>query len=565
MKTTVGRTWPCLLASALLIAFLMVICGCGGKSGQTHTWGFQNSSDFTFDAQLVSVGEGGAALAELRALPGEALWTATYADPQPAQAPEFHQVAFDVEGNLVVVGSNTDMPKRPITGQLIVAKYSPRGEVLPGWPKFYTDPVYRWNEGEDVALDGEGNIAIAGYSIVDGRSWVYSVWLLDAGGDMLPGWPQYVASSQAYGTGVIFDSSGEVIACGASGPTGHENIVLARFKRDGSMVEGWPKVLQPVAGQGAFSYDLMQDGAGNLVVAGYTQPATGGRDAVLYKLDRDGKVLAGWPKIWDSGSAGYDEYFAVSQDAGGDYCVVGTGQGADEESGRLLVTRYSTEGEQRPGWPRIYEQAGVRDYSPPDAWRGRVDGGGNIAAAFIVGTQPPQVLTLRYDPSGSIANGFPKAVSREGYFVGTRSCSVDDTGYVYTLGFSYQGSDEDADHTAFIVKYAPGAYSPGRPSLTTRTGPVYRDLYGFGEVLGTGNQGSVSYQISPDGEEWYYHDGSGWKVAAAEGDANTAAEVDGSIAAFAEENGPGTLYIRAFLVSDGSQPVQLESMSVEYE
>jgi hypothetical protein len=128
-------------------------------------------------------------------------------------------------------------------------------------------------------------MAVAGYSIIDGRSWVFSVWRLDAQGGMLPGWPRYVASGHAYGTGVVIDANGDIVACGSSGPTGRDQILLAKYRPDGSAVEGWPKSLKPVAGQGAFSYDVIQDADGNLVVAGYAGSAAGGRDAVLYKLD----------------------------------------------------------------------------------------------------------------------------------------------------------------------------------------------------------------------------------------------------------------------------------------
>ncbi len=551
-------------AAALVLAGLLAGCG-GGQEVKRQVWEFDDPSAFAFDAGLISVNDGGDSLAELKRLPDDAFWSATYEHPLPEQAPEYHQGAFDPAGNLVVVGSNTDMPRRPITGQLMVAKYGPDGQLLPGWPKFHTDPVYRWNEGQDVALDGSGNMAIAGYSIVDGRSWVFSVWRLDAEGNMLPGWPQYPASSHAYGTGVVITSSGDVVACGSSGRTGRDRILVAKYRPDGAAAEGWPKALEPVSGQEAFSYDIIQDADGNLVIAGYSGSAAGGRDAVLYKLDPEGNVLPGWPKVWDSGPGTFDEYFALSQDAGGDYCVVGTGQGASEDGGRLLVTRYGPDGEQRPGWPQVYGQDGVRNYSPPDAWRGGVDGTGAIAAAFIAAAAPPVVLTLRYGQDGSLAGGFPRTVAREGYLVGTRSCLVDGEGNIYTLGFSHLAGNEDAGHTTFIVKYPPGAYAAAGPSLVTREGVAYTRLTGFAETLGEGGEGAVLYQLSPDGETWYYHDGERWSEAVARGEANPAAEVESHIGDFAAQAGSGTLHVRAFLVGNGNQAVRLDAVSVEYE
>jgi len=554
----------------MLVVFLVASCmilasGCGQEAGMQQVWEFDQPGDYTFDRELVTVNEGDDSAAALKELPADAFWNVTYEVPLPEQAPEYHQIAFDPDGNIVVVGSNTDMPARPITGQLLVAKYDRDGQLLPGWPKFHTDPVYNWNEGQDVALDEEGNMAIAGYSIVGGRSWVFSMWMLAPDGSILPGWPQYVASDRAYGVGVTVDSNGDIVACGASGPTGQDQILLAKYRKDGTPVEGWPKAYVPVAGQKAFSYDIMQDADGNLVIVGFASSGSGGRDAVIYKLDPDGNVLPGWPVIWDSAPGTFDEYFAISQDENGDYCIVGTGQGANKDSGKLLVTRYSVDGEQLAGWPQVYDREGVRNYSPPDAWRGCVDGLGNIAAAFIAQAAAPEVLTLEYGADGSLAGGFPRTVSREGYLVGTRSCTVDEFNNIYTAGFSHPVGNEDIDHTTFLAKYPPAPFSTGMPAVATKTGLAYTKLMGFSEALGESNEGSTAYQLSPDGEDWYYHDGSGWREAASREETNTATEVDANIASFAAGAGSGTLYIKVFLVSDGSQEVRLDSISVEYE
>ncbi|MBC7230246.1 MAG: hypothetical protein H5T74_07645 [Actinobacteria bacterium] len=334
-------------AAALVLAGLLAGCG-GGQEVKRQVWEFDDPSAFAFDAGLISVNDGGDSLAELKRLPDDAFWTATYEHPLPEQAPEYHQGAFDPAGNLVVVGSNTDMPQRPITGQLMVAKYGADGQLL-------------------------------------------------------------------------------------------------------------------------------------------------------------------------------------------------------------------------PGWPQIYGQDGVRNCSPPDAWRGGVDGAGAIAAAFIAAAAPPVVLTLRYGQDGSLAGGFPRTVAREGYLVGTRSCLVDGEGNIYTLGFSYLAGNEDVGHTTFIVKYPPGAYAAAGPSLVTREGVAYTRLTGFAETLGEGSEGAVLYQLSPDGETWYYHDGERWSEAATSREANLASEVESHIGDFAAQAGSGTLHVRVFLVGDGNQAVRLDAVSVEYE
>jgi len=339
--------------------------------------------------------------------------------------------------------------------------------------------------------------------------------------------------------------------------------VIKKYKADGSVVEGWPKTYGVDGSQENFAYDIMQDSDANLVVAGYSQTA-GVRVASLYKLDANGNVLPGWPKTWSSGSGGYDEYFAVSQDTGGDYCLVGI-TGASEESGKLLVTRYSVEGEQLiAGWPQVYDHNGVRDASPPDAWGGGVDTAGNIVAAAMCQSET-NVTTVKYTLEADMASGYPKVIQQPGYYEVTRSCSVDELDNVYTVGYWELEDGSHGDYTTFIAKYPPGRYSTARPSAVVKQGICYTGLVGFNEVPGPENEGDFAYQLSPDGAEWYYHDGTEWRKATTKYETNTAAEINDSLGDYSGMIGPGTLYIKVFLVSDGSQKVQLESLSVEYE
>lgn len=96
--------------------------------------------------------------------------------------------------------------------------------------------------------------------------------------------------------------------------------------------------------------------------------------------------------------------------------------------------------------------------------------------------------------------------------------------------------------------------------------PAYTDLYGFTETLGSGNQGSVKYQISKDGTNWYYYNGSNW-VAVSDDvtDNNTASEMNSYLPAFVDDVGTGDLYIKAFLISDSTQKVELDSIAVTYQ
>ena len=92
---------------------------------------------------------------------------------------------------------------------------------------------------------------------------------------------------------------------------------------------------------------------------------------------------------------------------------------------------------------------------------------------------------------------------------------------------------------------------------------AFSTLTSFSESLGSGNAGSVSYQLSPDGTNWYYHNGSNWAAASGSGQTNSASDINSDIGSFHSEVSTGSLRIRAFLNSNGSQAVELESVNVQ--
>jgi len=234
-------------------------------------------------------------------------------------------------------------------------------------------------------VDAGGNITVAGYTISDTtpRVWYFTVWRFDSNGNLLPGWPQYPGNNQAYGTGVVIDSNGDIVCCGGNTWTGL--MVLVKYRPNGSLVAGWPRTYQ-VSGQFTFGYGLIQDSDGNYVVAGYTDVAGPAHNAVLYKLDMNG-----------------------------DYCLVGRSQGTTVNDGKLLVTRYSKNGDQltSSGWPQIY---------PRD---------------------------------GSMFYGFPRVFNRAGFSGETRSCGVDGLSNIYTVGYSRSNTSPDDDYSTFVIKYPP--------------------------------------------------------------------------------------------------------------
>jgi len=84
--------------------------------------------------------------------------------------------------------------------------------------------------------------------------------------------------------------------------------------------------------------------------------------------------------------------------------------------------------------------------------------------------------------------------------------------------------------------------------------------FGYVESLGAGNEGSIGYQLSNDnGVNWRYWNGSAWAITT-EVNYNSAAVVGAHISSFPITN--GKILFRAFLISDGTQKVELDTIEI---
>ncbi|TSA56661.1 hypothetical protein D4R42_03095 [bacterium] len=114
--------------------------------------------------------------------------------------------------------------------------------------------------------------------------------------------------------------------------------------------------------------------------------------------------------------------------------------------------------------------------------------------------------------------------------------------------------------------YAGTPYPTDNPTVVNVSPALgFTGLSSFSETLGAGNEGSVKYQISNNGTNWYYWNGSTWVPATAVYDhSNTAAEVNTNCGQFDDDVGSGDFYFKAFLHSDGTQAVELDEVTLGY-
>lgn len=108
------------------------------------------------------------------------------------------------------------------------------------------------------------------------------------------------------------------------------------------------------------------------------------------------------------------------------------------------------------------------------------------------------------------------------------------------------------------------SYSSDSPTIYKTSGDGVADIeefIDFAETLGSGNEGLIRYQLSDDGITWLYWNGTFWDIAGAS-DYNTASECVAHMLDFdATED---KIYVKAFLISDGTQKVELDENQVGY-
>jgi Domain of unknown function (DUF2341)/Putative peptidoglycan binding domain/Purple acid Phosphatase, N-terminal domain len=146
-------------------------------------------------------------------------------------------------------------------------------------------------------------------------------------------------------------------------------------------------------------------------------------------------------------------------------------------------------------------------------------------------------------------------------------------GGTYTGGTNYFGVDvryvylrqwANVDPTASVGS-AVTVYSSNNPVITpaSSTAIAFASLSGFSESA-VKNGGEIYYQLSnDDGNTWYWYNGSVWAVATSSyPEADTAIVINNNIASF--PTGSGQLLFQSYLHSDGTQQVQLSSVTVTF-
>jgi hypothetical protein len=206
------------------------------------------------------------------------------------------KVAVDSSGNVVVAGSSD----ANVTGyDWLIIKYS--GAGVPLWTNRYNGPRNGDDHATALAVDGSGNIYVAGYSTGNASSNDYATIAYSAAGA-----PLWTNTYNGTGNGddranaVALDASANVFVTGYSAGTNSIDYATVAYSAAGLPL--WTnRYGRPVNGANQAS-DIAVDSSGNVFVTGSS--AAGGYDYATIKYSKTGVPL--WTNRYDGPANGDD-------------------------------------------------------------------------------------------------------------------------------------------------------------------------------------------------------------------------------------------------------------------
>jgi hypothetical protein len=305
---------------------------------------------------------------------------------------EAFAIAVDANGNVLVTG---DSFESATDHDYATVKYGSNGQQL--WVARYNGPANSGDGANGIVLDPDGNAYVTGVSQHAGGAGNMDVATVKYSAAGVQQWTARYngpGNGNDGGIGIALDGQRNVYVAGFSdgGAASRSDETLIKYQQNGT--ELWVRREDGPA----HSYDallaIVLDSSANVYATGYILTAGNGSDYSTLKFDSDGQLL--WDRPYDGPAHGYDEGQAIVLDASGNVYVTGYSDGGgdmvnydyatmkyDATGAEQWVTRYNGPGD------NIDVAAGIaldRDSHV-------------IVAGWSTGNAPPLVdmTTIKYD------------------------------------------------------------------------------------------------------------------------------------------------------------------------
>ncbi|MCL5961938.1 MAG: NHL repeat-containing protein, partial [Chloroflexi bacterium] len=350
----------------------------------------------------------------------------------------------------------------------------PRGNQL--WVARYNMPGNGGDYATAIAVDGQGNTYVTGYSYGQGTGYDYATVKYDYNGNQL-----WVARYNGPGSGedranaLKLDGQGNVYVTGTSWSV-DSNTDYATVKYDTNGNQLWVARYDGPRFSSDVATALSMDGQANVYVTGYSRGVDSGMDYSTVKYDTNGNRL--WVARYNGTGNGDDYARALAVDSQSNVYVTGESWGGSTYNDFGTV-KYDANGDQL--WVNRYNgPRDSRDYARAVA----VDGQGNI---YVTGDSEgsgtySDYLTCKYDANGNQlwAARYDGSASR---YDAAKALALDGQGNVYVTGSSaaangrtgYTTVKYDANgNQLWVARYeGPGGYDFANGLVVDDQGNVY--------------------------------------------------------------------------------------------
>ncbi|MCX6724098.1 MAG: SBBP repeat-containing protein [Candidatus Staskawiczbacteria bacterium] len=311
------------------------------SSGNVYVTG---KSDGTWGSPIVEpTGGNNYFIAKLN-VTGSLVWNTFLSN---TNVPQTTAISLDTSGNIYVVGSASSTWGSPILPWIsaqysyaFAAKLSNNGNLI--WNTFFGGGTRKYNYGKGVVVDSSGNIYIIGYG---NATWgtpvrIYAAnqdaWVVKLTNTGTLAWSTFLGGSgNDYGAGVAVDGTGNVYVAGYSDATwgsplqlynSSNDIFVAKLDSAGTMT--WNTFLGGI--QGDIGTGIILDNSNSVYITGYSNATWGSplrayygqaatTDVCVAKLNNSGSLL------WNTflGDSGSDKGQAIVSDTTGNIYVGG--------------------------------------------------------------------------------------------------------------------------------------------------------------------------------------------------------------------------------------------------
>lgn len=250
---------------------------------------------------------------------GNEQWVARYDGPTSGEDYAYG-LALDGSGNIYVVGVSWggDSWQGGSDYDYAIVKYDSDGDFE--WSVRY-DRAQGWDEATAIAVDDHGNVYVTGWTWTSECAWDYTTIKLDSNGDEL--WVAHYdgpANDLDFARDIAVDGEGNAYVTGWSRGIG-TGFDYATIKYDVEGQEQWVARFNGCGNGDDYAFKLALDSHGNPHVTGWGKGVGTGTDYFTLKYDTDGNQL--WFAGHNGPGNGNDHAFDIAVDNQGNVFVTG--------------------------------------------------------------------------------------------------------------------------------------------------------------------------------------------------------------------------------------------------